>query len=91
MNGKQLKRREPPVQRPPLPPHYGITPSRRYILAKGIGLCVIAFMLVFVASDNSGRLIGSNYSLIDAPPAKFAAYFFAGFAGITGLDLIRRS
>ena len=89
MNGKQLKRREPTMQKPPIKPKHAN--GRRYMLGKGIGLCGIAFMLIFVASDNSGRLIGSNYSLIDSHPAQFAAYFFAGFAGITGLDLIRRS
>lgn len=90
MNGKQLKRREMAMQQTAMKapdPNSG----RRYSLIKGIGLCAISFMLIFVASDNSGRLIGSNYSLIDSHPAKFAAYFFAGFAGISGLDLIRRS
>ncbi|MBT9312137.1 hypothetical protein [Leptothoe kymatousa] len=91
MNGKQLKRRELTMQqKTPIKP-IDTNQGRRYILIKGLGLCAIAFLLIFVASDNSGRLIGSNYSLIDSHPAKFAAYFFAGFAGISGLDLIRRS
>ncbi|MEM9808260.1 MAG: hypothetical protein AAF959_23595 [Cyanobacteria bacterium P01_D01_bin.56] len=91
MNGKQLKRRESAtMNKAPIQPSYS-NDGRRYTLGKGIGLCLIAFALIFVASENSGRLIGSPYSLIDSHPAQFAAYFFAGFAGISGLDLIRRS
>ena len=89
MNGKQLKRREPTMQKSPIQTQYA--DSRRHAIGRGIGLCLVAFVLIFVASDNSGRLIGSSESLIDSHPAQFAAYFFAGFAGICGLDLIRRS
>ncbi|MEM6253806.1 MAG: hypothetical protein AAF821_12880 [Cyanobacteria bacterium P01_D01_bin.156] len=89
MNGKQLKRREPTVQKPMMPS--SASRNRRYDLGKGIGLCAIAFALIFIASNNSGRLIGSESSLINAHPAQFAAYFFAGFAGVCGLDLIRKS
>ena len=88
MNGKQLKRRETTMQKVPVQSNHR---ARRYTLGKGIGLCAIAFILIFIASDTSGRLIGSPYSLIDSNPSQFAAYFFAGFAGISGLDLIRRS
>ena len=89
MNGKQLKRREPTMQKSPIQSQYSA--SRRYAIGKGIGLCLVAFVLIFAASDNSGRLIGSSDPLIDSHPGQFAAYFFAGFAGICGLDLIRRS
>ncbi|NEQ53121.1 MAG: hypothetical protein F6K11_23785 [Leptolyngbya sp. SIO3F4] len=89
MNGKQLKRREPAMQKSPVKTQY--SDGRRRNLGKGIGLFVVAFILIFAASDNSGRLIGSSESLIDSNPGQFAAYFFAGFAGICGLDLIRRS
>ena len=89
MNGKQLKRREPTMQKSPIQTQYA--DSRRYALGKGIGLCLIAFVLIFAASNNSGRLIGSSEPLIDSHPGQFAAYFFAGFAGICGLDLIRKS
>ena len=89
MNGKQLKRRELTTQKSPIQTQY--REDRRYVIGKGIGLCLIAFVLLFAASDNSGRLLGSSESLIDSHPAQFAAYFFAGFAGICGLDLIRRS
>ncbi|MBX2862335.1 MAG: hypothetical protein KTR27_02170 [Leptolyngbyaceae cyanobacterium MAG.088] len=89
MNGKQLKHRATTMQKSPT--QTKLTDSRRYGLGKGIGLCFIAFMLIFAASDNSGRLIGSPEPLLDAHPGQFAAYFFAGFAGICGLDLIRKS
>ena len=89
MNGKQLKRRESAIQKPSIQTQYG--DGRRYAIGKGISLCLVAFVLLFAASDNSGRLIGSSESLIDSHPAQFAAYFFAGCAGICGLDLIRRS
>lgn len=92
MNGKQLKRREPTMQKSPIKPkpsHYA--DGRRYTLGKGIGLCIVAFILIFSASGHSGRLVGSIYPLLDDHPGQFAAYFFAGFAGIAGLDLIRRS
>ncbi|MEM1254371.1 MAG: hypothetical protein AAGI69_18215 [Cyanobacteria bacterium P01_H01_bin.21] len=89
MNGKQLKRRESTMQKSPIQTQYG--GGRRYAIGKGVGLCLIAFVLIFAASNNSGRLVGSSESLIDSHPAQFAAYFFAGFAGICGLDLIRRS
>lgn len=88
MNGKQLKqRRESSTKALPPMAHS----SQRYTLGKGIGLCIVAFMLIFFASKNSGRLLGSDDPLLDSHPAQFAAYFFAGFAGISGLDLIRRS
>ena len=89
MNGKQLKRRESTMQKSSIKPI--ATDNRRYTLGKGIGLCFVALMLIFVASDNSGRLIGSPDPLIDSHPGQFAVYFFAGFAGICGLDLIRKS
>jgi len=89
MNGKQLKRRESTMQKSSIQPK--AIDNKRYVLGKGIGLCFAAFMLIFAASDNSGRLIGSPDSLIDSHPGQFAAYFFAGFAGICGLDLIRKS
>ncbi|ESA39055.1 hypothetical protein N836_29315 [Leptolyngbya sp. Heron Island J] len=89
MNGKQLKRREPTMQKSSIQTQYA--DGRRYTLGKGIGLCLIAFVLIVAASNNSGRLIGSSEPLIDSHPGQFAAYFFAGFAGICGLDLIRRS
>jgi hypothetical protein len=89
MNGKQVKRREPTMQKSPIQKQY--VDGRRYALGKGIGLCLVAFVLIFVASDNSGRLIGSEEPLIDSHPGQFATYFFAGFAGICGLDIIRRS
>ena len=90
MNGKQLKqRREPTMQKVPAKPSYADT--RRHMVAKGVGLCVVAFVLICVASGHSGQLIGSPYPLIDSHPGQFAAYFFAGFAGICGLDIIRRS
>ena len=89
MNGKQLKRRESTMQKSPTQTQY--TDTRRYALSKGIGLCVVAFVLIFAASNNSGRLLGSSEPLIDSHPGQFAAYFFAGFAGICGLDLIRKS
>lgn len=89
MNGKQLKRRDPTMQKSSIQSQYSA--DRRYAIGKGIGLCLIAFMLIFAASNNSGRLIGSSDPLIDSHPGQFAAYFFAGFAGICGLDLIRRS
>lgn len=89
MNGKQLKRREQPVQ--PASIQHPYFADRRYALSKGIGLFLVAFALIFVTSDNSGRLIGSDSPLIDSHPGQFSAYFFAGFAGICGLDLIRRS
>ncbi|MBT9314149.1 hypothetical protein [Leptothoe spongobia] len=94
MNGKQLKPRQPtgqksPMQKSPVKTQY--TDNRRYAIGKGIGLCFVAFMLIFFASNNSGRLIGSSEPIIDSHPGQFATYFFAGFAGICGLDLIRRS
>lgn len=89
MNGKQLKHREPTMQKSSIQSKSSVV--RRYAIGKGISLCLIAFVLIFAASDNSGRLIGSSESLIDSHPGQFAAYFFAGFAGICGLDLIRRS
>ena len=89
MNGKQLKRREPTIPKSPVQSQY--IDGRRYTIGKGMGLCLIAFVLIFAASDNSGRLIGSSDPLIDSHPGQFAAYFFAGFAGICGLDLIRKS
>ncbi|MGD1854802.1 MAG: hypothetical protein ACFB2W_11180 [Leptolyngbyaceae cyanobacterium] len=89
MNGKQLKRREPTVQKTSAQTSYA--DGRRYTIGKGIGLFIVAFALIFTASDNSGRLIGSSEPLIDSHPGQFAVYFFAGFAGICGLDLIRKS
>ncbi|MBE9067665.1 hypothetical protein IQ260_13470 [Leptolyngbya cf. ectocarpi LEGE 11479] len=89
MNGKQLKRREPTMHKSPMSPKY--PHDRRYVMGKGIALCAVAFVLIFAASGHSGRLIGSAYPLLDSHPGQFAAYFFAGFAGICGLDLIRRS
>ena len=89
MNGKQLKRREQPVQPPPIQRKY--FDGRQYAMSKGVGLFLVAFALIFAASNNSGRLIGTDQPLIDSHPGQFAAYFFAGFAGICGLDLIRRS
>lgn len=93
MNGKQLKRREPTTQKssmsPPMSHKY--PHDRRYVMGKGILLCAVAFVLIFAASGHSGRLIGSAYPLLDSHPGQFAAYFFAGFAGICGLDLIRKS
>ena len=89
MNGKQLKRREPAMQKSHMPQKH--SDGRRYVMGKGIGLCAVAFVLILAADGNSGRLIGSAYPLIDSHPGQFAAYFFAGFAGISGLDLIRKS
>ena len=89
MNGKQLKRREPTMQKSHVPPKY--SDGRRYVMGKGVSLCIVAFVLLVAADGNSGRLIGSPYPLIDSHPGQFAAYFFAGFAGICGLDLIRKS
>ncbi len=90
MNGKQLKRREATMQKTPMQPKK-YSKSRHYTLGKGVGLCLVAFVLIFTASDNSGRLIGASTPLIDSHAGQFSAYFFAGFAGICGLDLIRRS
>lgn len=89
MNGKQLQRRGQTSQKSSIQTQY--SDNRRYAVGKGIGLFLVAFVLILVASDNSGRLIGSDKPLIDSHPGQFAAYFFAGFAGICGLDLIRRS
>lgn len=90
MNGKQLKRREPTMQQKSSSKS-PYSNSRSHAVAKGVGLCVVAFVLIFVASGHSGQLIGSEYPLIDSSSGQFAAHFFAGFAGICGLDLIRRS
>ena len=89
MSSKQLRHREQTMQKSPMPPRYSA--GRRYAMGKGIGLCMVAFVLLFAADGDSGQLIGSVYPLIDSHPGQFAAYFFAGFAGICGLDLIRRS
>ena len=89
MNGKQLKRRDQTIQKAPMSPNYSA--GRRHMVAKGVGLFVVAFVLVLTTSGHSGRLIGSSDPLIESHPGQFAVYFFAGFAGICGLDLIRRS
>ncbi len=89
MNGKQLKHREPTMQKSPT--QIRQFNARRYAVGKGMGLFLLALVLIFAASDNSGRLISSEKPLIDSYPGQFAVYFFAGFAGICGLDLIRKS
>ncbi|MEA5464551.1 hypothetical protein [Leptothoe sp. PORK10 BA2] len=89
MNGKQLKQRDQTIQQASLSPTYADV--RRHRVAKGVGLFLVAFALVLTTSGYSGRLIGSSEPLIDSHPGQFAVYFFAGFAGICGLDLIRRS
>lgn len=98
MNGKQLQHREPIGQKSPMQKSSqkssvktSYSDNRRYAIGKGIGLFLVAFMLIVAVSDKSGRLLGSDEPLIDSHPGQFAAYFFAGFAGICGLDLIRRS
>lgn len=89
MNGKQLKQRDQAIGKPSLSPSYADV--RRHRVAKGVGLFVVAFALVLTTSGHSGRLLGSSEPLVDSHPGQFAVYFFAGFAGICGLDLIRRS
>ena len=89
MNGKQLKHREPAMAKSAMPPNYA--DRRRHAVAKGVGLCAVAFVLIFATSGHSGRMINSSEPWIESHPGQFAAYFFAGFAGICGLDLIRKS
>lgn len=89
MNGKQLKQRDQAIQKSSMPPSYADV--RRHRVFKGVGLFVVAFALVLTTSGYSGRLLGSSDPLVDSHPGQFAVYFFAGFAGICGLDLIRRS
>ena len=88
MNGKQLKQRDNTTQKQSSTSYADV---RRHRVAKGVGLFIVAFVLVLTTSSHSGRLIGSSDPLVDSHPGQFAAYFFAGFAGICGLDLIRRS
>ena len=89
MNGKQLKRRDQTTQKASMPANYA--DGRQHRVAKGVGLFIVSFALVLTTSGHSGRLIGSSDPLVDSHPGQFAVYFFAGFAGICGLDLIRRS
>ncbi len=89
MNGKQLRQRETRRQKS-LPP---ATSSGRtkLTLLKGVGLCAIAALLLFVVTKHSGQLINSPYPMLDNNTGQFAAVFFASFAGVCGLDLIRKS